>query len=35
VQFTKTDDVLRAMGADRLKKSERAIAELRDKGLLG
>jgi catechol-2,3-dioxygenase len=35
VQFSKTDAVLRAMGADRLEKSERAIAELRDKGLLG
>ena len=35
VQFTKTDDVLRAIGAGGLEKSERAIAELRDKGLLG
>jgi lactoylglutathione lyase len=35
VQFTKTDDVLRAMGAGGLEKSDRALAELRDKGLLG
>ena len=35
VQFTKTDEVLRALGAERLEKSERARAELRDKGLLG
>jgi lactoylglutathione lyase len=35
VQFTKTDGVLRGMGAGRLQKSERALAELRDKGLLG
>jgi lactoylglutathione lyase len=34
VQFTKTAEVLGALGAGRLKKSERALAELRDKGLL-
>jgi catechol 2,3-dioxygenase-like lactoylglutathione lyase family enzyme len=34
VQFTKTAQVLRAMGAERLKKSEQALAQLRDKGLL-
>jgi hypothetical protein len=33
VQFTKTDRVLRGMGLDGLEKSERALAELRDKGL--
>jgi lactoylglutathione lyase len=33
VQFTKTDDVLRGMGLDGLEKSERALAELREKGL--
>jgi catechol 2,3-dioxygenase-like lactoylglutathione lyase family enzyme len=32
IQFTKTPDVLRAMGLE-LEKSERALAELRDKGL--
>ena len=32
IQFTKADHVLRAMGLD-LGKSERALAELRDKGL--
>jgi catechol 2,3-dioxygenase-like lactoylglutathione lyase family enzyme len=35
VQFTKTPDVLRGMGLDGLEKSERALAELRDKGLVG
>jgi lactoylglutathione lyase len=35
VQFTKTAAVLSGMGAERLQKSERALAELRDKGLLG
>ena len=35
VQFTKTAAVLRGMGAGQLEKSERALAELRDKGLLG
>jgi lactoylglutathione lyase len=33
VQFTKTDDVLRAMELDGLEKSESALRELRDKGL--
>jgi catechol 2,3-dioxygenase-like lactoylglutathione lyase family enzyme len=33
VQFTKTDEVLRGMGLEELEKSERALAELRDKGL--
>ena len=33
VQFTKTDDVLRAQGLEGLKKSDRALAELRDKGI--
>ena len=34
VQFTKTPAVLRGMGLDGLEKSERALAELRDKGLV-
>jgi catechol 2,3-dioxygenase-like lactoylglutathione lyase family enzyme len=33
VQFTKTDDVLRAMGLDGLEKSESALAELQAKGI--
>jgi catechol 2,3-dioxygenase-like lactoylglutathione lyase family enzyme len=33
VQFTKADRVLEGMGLERLEKSERALAELRDKGL--
>ena len=33
VQFTKTDDVLRAMDLDDLEKSESAMAELRAKGV--
>ena len=33
VQFTKTDRILAGMGLDRLAKSERALAELRKKGL--
>jgi lactoylglutathione lyase len=33
VQFTKTPEVLRAMGLDGLEKSESALAELRDKGV--
>jgi lactoylglutathione lyase len=33
VQFTKTDEILRGMGVDGLEKSERALAELREKGL--
>ena len=35
IQFTKAPEVLRAMGLDGLEKSERALAELRDKGLSG
>ena len=33
IQFTKTDDVLQAMGLDGLEKSERAREELRAKGI--
>jgi predicted enzyme related to lactoylglutathione lyase len=33
VQFTKTDGVLRGMGVEGLEKTERAQAELREKGL--
>ena len=33
IMFTKTDEVLRGMGLDRLEKSEQALAELRDRGL--
>jgi catechol 2,3-dioxygenase-like lactoylglutathione lyase family enzyme len=33
IQFTKDPEILRAMGLD-LEKSERALTELRDKGLL-
>ena len=33
VQFTKTPEVLRAQGLDGLEKSERALAELREKGI--
>ena len=33
VQFTKAPDVLRGMGLDDLDKSDRALAELREKGL--
>jgi lactoylglutathione lyase len=33
VQFSKTPAVLRRMGFDGLRKSERALAELREKGL--
>jgi lactoylglutathione lyase len=33
VQFTKTDDVLRAQGLEGLGKSERALEELRAKGV--
>jgi len=33
IQFTKTDRILAGMGLDGLDKSERAIAELRKKGL--
>jgi lactoylglutathione lyase len=35
VQFSKTPEVLRGMGLDGLEKSERARAELREKGLRG
>ena len=35
VQFTKTPDVLRGMGLTGLAKSERALDELREKGLAG
>ena len=35
VQFSKAPDVLRGMGLDRLEKSERALEELREKGLAG
>jgi lactoylglutathione lyase len=35
VQFTKTPEVLRGMGLDGLEKSERALDELREKGLAG
>jgi catechol 2,3-dioxygenase-like lactoylglutathione lyase family enzyme len=35
VQFTKTAEVLAGMGSGPLEKSETALAELRDKGLLG
>jgi catechol 2,3-dioxygenase-like lactoylglutathione lyase family enzyme len=33
IQFTKADPVLRGMGIDGLEKSDRAIDELREKGL--
>jgi catechol 2,3-dioxygenase-like lactoylglutathione lyase family enzyme len=33
IQFTKTDEVLHAQGLEGLEKSERALAELRDKGI--
>jgi catechol 2,3-dioxygenase-like lactoylglutathione lyase family enzyme len=33
IQFTKAPEVLRALGADGLEKTERALAELRDKGI--
>ena len=33
IQFTKTDDVLHAMGVDGLEKSDSAVAELRAKGI--
>ena len=35
VQFTKTAEVLSGMGSGPLEKSDTALAELRDKGLLG
>jgi catechol 2,3-dioxygenase-like lactoylglutathione lyase family enzyme len=34
VQFTKTPAVLRAMGLEHLQKSETALAELREKGIV-
>ncbi len=34
IQFTKADRVLEGMGVDELEKSERALAELREKGLV-
>ena len=34
IQFTKSDRVLEGMGLDGLEKSERALAELREKGLV-
>ena len=34
VQFTKAPEILRGMGLDRMAKSERALAELREKGLV-
>jgi catechol 2,3-dioxygenase-like lactoylglutathione lyase family enzyme len=33
IQFTKTTEILNGMGLGALKKSERALTELRDKGL--
>ena len=33
IQFTKTDEVLRALGLDGLEKSERALEELRARGI--
>ena len=33
VQFTKTPQILRGMGLDNLEKTEKALAELRSKGL--
>ena len=33
VQFSKTDEVLEAMGLEGLEKSDRALQELRDKGI--
>jgi catechol 2,3-dioxygenase-like lactoylglutathione lyase family enzyme len=35
IQFTKAAAVLRGMGLDELNKGERALSELRDKGLAG
>ncbi len=35
VQFTKTDEILRGMGLDGLGNDERALEELREKGLVG
>jgi hypothetical protein len=33
IQFTKTPEVLRVQGLDGLEKSERALGELREKGI--
>jgi catechol 2,3-dioxygenase-like lactoylglutathione lyase family enzyme len=33
IQFTKTDEVLQGMGLEGLEKSDRALQELRDKGI--
>jgi hypothetical protein len=33
VQFSKTETVLRGMGLDDLRKTDKALAELREKGL--
>src|SRR5207247_9804411 len=35
VQFTKTPEILRGIGLDGLEKSASALAELREKGLVG
>ncbi len=35
IQFTKADEILRGMGLDGLEKSESALSELREKGLVG
>jgi hypothetical protein len=35
IQFTKAPEVLRGMGLDDLDKSDRALTELREKGLSG
>jgi len=35
IQFTKAPEILRGMGLDDLSKSDRALSELRDKGLSG
>jgi lactoylglutathione lyase len=35
IQFTKAPEILRGMGLDDLGKSDRALSELRDKGLSG
>ena len=33
IQFSKADHVLRGMGLEYLRKTEQAVAELRDKGM--
>jgi len=35
IQFTKTPEVLRGMGIDAIEKTDKALAELREKGLAG